>query len=750
MASSLQLPVSTRPTGSPGIAVESEAIPIPKGPSPASSIPGQQPPDLGTASSISATRHGGGGAKRKAGASVGAAAGSSIKGGANRGFTDKDDATEKGAGSNSQKRRRRVFSCQSCQRLKCRCEYDAGSQACHRCVTLRIECSLKGEFLEAPPNQKPVDSSSSIEDRLSRHEKSLADIKNMLEFVSRQFGLVSDIHKSPKMVRGEVDTETPGSNEEEDPENLADPVDLGIKSAPTVVLREIGEQVTKGYRRLEHVKLDLIQLQLLDEQTANELVRLFFKHHGHMLLVYDPTEAGARDLREVSAFLHSVCCLCATLYRDDLCGTTTHRGVYEQVRITLGQVLLSSPLSLEEINAVLLMSDHADGPEYIDSWLLTGYCAKQAMLSISFSKIVNNIKRGTTTVSDRRAIHLWSTICLHHLHWAATTGRPSVLQNAYINQCNILLSFYQASMQNGMLVAEIMLYSVLHQKLNRRSYLDANSECEEFKSWKQRWNHLMSLPTASMLRIGYYAANLILAVRALEESGHAMSPKTFLSNMSLVDPTSGNNDDADAEGTKKDTHVLHVHTSRFAHSVLETFVDMPPFLMDSIPTYLCLCIGYSALILAHYDEKQSKVPPEVSIGLISRLEDWCMRTPSKSWAIKFAKLARQKVESRTGSRLHPELRRGTARENDRRHMPGWSATDMSISAFAVGPEHSMPPSGMAHTRHYEGDDYVSPGDAFPLASDGLPPGYEVSQGVIPSMEDFFGGGFLDFMRHPRG
>lgn len=52
---------------------------------------------------------------------------------------DKDEPLDKSAptGATGQKRRRRVFSCQSCQRLKCRCEYDPGSQACHRCVTLR-------------------------------------------------------------------------------------------------------------------------------------------------------------------------------------------------------------------------------------------------------------------------------------------------------------------------------------------------------------------------------------------------------------------------------------------------------------------------------------------------------------------------------------------------------------------------------------------------------------------------------------
>jgi hypothetical protein len=113
--------------------------------------------------------------------------------------------------------------------------------------------------------------------RLGRHEKSLAEIKGMIELVTRQFGLAgaaNDIHKPKSSVTDADDDSTESPDNDDSPENIADPVDVGIKSAPTVVLREIGEHVTQGYRRLEHVKLDLMQLQLLNEQTANELIRL--------------------------------------------------------------------------------------------------------------------------------------------------------------------------------------------------------------------------------------------------------------------------------------------------------------------------------------------------------------------------------------------------------------------------------------------------------------------------------------------
>lgn len=60
-----------------------------------------------------------------------------------------------------------------------------------------------------------------------------------------------------------------------DPEYLLNPVDRGSKSAPIVVLREISQHVTLGFRRMVgHGNPDLVQLQLLDEQTASELIEL--------------------------------------------------------------------------------------------------------------------------------------------------------------------------------------------------------------------------------------------------------------------------------------------------------------------------------------------------------------------------------------------------------------------------------------------------------------------------------------------
>ncbi|KAI0969499.1 hypothetical protein F4678DRAFT_473722 [Xylaria arbuscula] len=682
-----------------------------------------------------------------------------------------EDAADSRRKDSAQKRRRRAFSCLSCQRLKCRCEYDSGAQGCHRCQTLRIVCSLRGQN-DAPQGSQPADASRiSVEERLQRHEDALEEIKSMIK------ALASEKQGPARSLRAHTDSDgqeegaPTASHDTADPEYLLNPVDRGSKSAPIVVLREISQHVTLGYRRmLGHVNPDLVQLQLLDEQTASQLVELFIKHQGHTLLVRSHEELRHYgDARQVSAFLHSVCCLIGVVYRDDICGTQLHRQMYEQVRATLGQALLTSPLDLDDLNAMFIMSNNANAPsnhgvEYIDSWLLTGYCAKQAMLSIYFTQIVDRLRKGSSTIEDHRAMHLWSTICLHHLHWAATTGRPSIIpKGSHINQCNVLLSFYRATMQDGMLVAEIMLYSILHQKLLQESYPSDGRECEEFRSWKQKWNHLLVLPTSHMLRIGYYTACLVLAVRALGKTGDALGSTSLLSTDSTsatgsasvvpkpdapderqhsnwAEPETARDSASHSSDTKPDNivdNLLRTNTCKYAKLVVETFLEMPPFLMDSVPTVTCLCLGYCALMLSHYDASQSQIPDAVVLRLIMRLDQWVQTSPGKAWSYKYGTLAIRKVEARINSDhtssnsqaqadVHGRGHLETSHERTNSVAPAQRSVDENIDTY---PTDDLPPS-MANA--------VDPNDGLPS--------FDLNEHDFPSMEGFFGGGFLDFVR----
>ncbi|OHW90515.1 hypothetical protein CSPAE12_10887 [Colletotrichum incanum] len=195
-----------------------------------------------------------------------------------------------------------------------------------------------------------------------------------------------------------------------------EPADRHVYSSPAEVVRKVGCQLSGGYRRTFDVQADVVSLGLLDDKTARDLVAEFVRRRRHTLLINSEADLAPRnrDLRHASPFLHDVCCLHAMRF-SEYSSSVLHRRVFEHVRLQMGQLMIASPLPLEELMGVLIMSLWASapsGPEYIDSWLVSGHCAQQAMLSINFSEILSRTKSGTSTEADQRVMRLWANTCL--------------------------------------------------------------------------------------------------------------------------------------------------------------------------------------------------------------------------------------------------------------------------------------------------------------------------------------------------
>ncbi|PHH55225.1 Transcriptional activator of proteases prtT [Ceratocystis fimbriata CBS 114723] len=656
-----------------------------------------------------------------------------------------------------QRRRRRIFSCESCQRLKCRCDYDPNLQSCRRCQLLRIRCSRQDQD-RLEPLPRPLAIGQASEDRIRALEEALAETQAMVKKLSScVLNIPLDTHEN--------DEESPPTNTiDAGPERISDPADHAISSAPVVVIRELGSRWAMANRkRKEYAMFDLVGAQLLDAKTADELIKTFFEFRGQTYHLDIPHGLSSETMRAQSPFLHSVCCLYAMTYVPEVYATSLHQRVYEKVRLSLGQILLTSPLHLEEIQGIFLMSNNAtapseNGPEYIDSWMLTGYCAEQAMLCISFSTIVNNIKAGQTTADDRAAIRLWATICVHHLRWAATTGRPSVIPERYIEQCNTLLSFYEATMQDGMLLAEIMLYSVLFQKLGHRPQLDTSGVCLTFDPWKRKWAHLLSLQTASMLQIGYNLACLTLCVRSLEDLGERISSSTILSspgNMQESTPSSSgptSNSTIPTSDPNDTRALLRLSVARSVQGVLETFLSMPHAQKISSTTNTLLAVGYCSLILAHYDAAHSHVSNEKCQELVFKYEEWCAATRGKEWALSTARLARDLLIARLQPSSAVSERGGTngSTNSTSRRRAEYHGNFSAAHHRAMG----MPPTahGAAHpavSADPMAIDSAAAGSGVPVGwdPDASHTAYNFTQSDFPNIEDFFSGGFLDFPRH---
>lgn len=251
-----------------------------------------------------------------------------------------------------------------------------------------------------------------------------------------------------------------------------------------------------------------------------------------------------------------------------------------------------------------------------------------------------------------------------------------------------------------------------------------------------------------MLRIGYFSACLILIIRSLEDLGENLQSTTLLSSSSSN--TNGNGCPASTEkGTAKDgtRASLRSNASKHAQSIMETFLNMPSSLRNSIASNRCLCLGYSALILTHYDEAQSSISDEHKLNLIIRFEEWLTNTPGAAWAVMFGKLAKQKLMSRVHS-SNSSQRDGQgafSRTEARRTLENQAQIGFSNPPLAVRRTERVRNGEEAPTATAMGEAIMTPTDGASVWSTPAPLSYEFQPDfVFPNMEDFFSGGFLDF------
>ena len=276
--------------------------------------------------------------------------------------------------------------------------------------------------------------------------------------------------------------------------------------------------------------------------------------------------------------------------------------------------------------------------------------------------------------------------------------------------------------------------------------------------------------------MGYHAACLIWYLRCLEENGGTLRPQVFLTDED-ADRRSEDGQaagEAHAEGTHFEGgggggersgegegkgNAMRAQACKHAKRMLETFLEMPAAQTDAVTTCLGLCVAYCALVLAHYKESQSRVADQVSLDLITRVENWARTAPGKAWSFKYGELAKRKVEARI-SRAQ-----GTAAAGSSRARPGGGGGGGSGGTRPAfqGDDESTP--GQLHRRGnaldeanleephaglgqtaagggYDVGEWASPGQSFDSAT--VTPGFE--QNPFPSLGYFFGGGFYDFTR----
>lgn len=168
--------------------------------------------------------------------------------------------------------------------------------------------------------------------------------------------------------------------------------------------------------------------------------------------------------------------------------------------------------------------------------------------------------------------------------------------------------------------------------------------------------------------------------------------------------------------------------------ILETFLEMSTTLRNEIPIYLHMCISYSAVVIAQYwhdTPPAARASSASVVELLTALEDWCATCQPALVTSYSAGLAKRRIQASAGAYAAKSSQEGPPQRGDvdvAAGSPLYSAAEGLLGLGGVSlPDNDRPPNLNNHML-----------DMQDLGIDLTPD--------FPSMEDFFGGGFIDFMR----
>ncbi|KAK5103300.1 hypothetical protein LTS08_002713 [Lithohypha guttulata] len=516
-------------------------------------------------------------------------------------------------------KRRRVLACDTCRRLKNRCEYDASIGKCTRCRRLRLECSLRpssSDIQEAPPYDSATNLGS-IEEKLGEHSVLLNDIRDIVQRIQVQ-------SQSPQQYKAErprsqsLDTAELENGNEEDQSVNNPAADRNTTSAPVNLIRNRFSALS-GLARLARNSKDVVELGLLSERQALTLQELFFQRIGPWIGITNWNAISeARDVRRISPLLFAAICLQGARLDPSFCNTVQHDQLYEHVRTLTGRELLICPLPLESVCALLILAIWSTSPkekaEFIDSWLMSGYAVQQAKLSINFTSLLKHLNEGRADHVDQRRLRLWNMICLCHLQFAVGTGRPSVIAPEYLEHCPSILNTIEATVYDGISVATLQLFAIVQDLLKHNNLTEDHSR-RHLKSWTNKWGHLLDANDhrVCVLQMAIDFCHLVLDRRCLDHLNNSPSP-------TAERPTTSPNDgqlNSPSASSRADRSSLHNHGLReryfllckeHAMQLLLTFKSLPPTTSEEVPEFLHLCVVYAMIVLAELYKEQPHDP----------------------------------------------------------------------------------------------------------------------------------------------
>ncbi|KAJ5216984.1 Transcriptional activator of proteases prtT [Penicillium chermesinum] len=387
--------------------------------------------------------------------------------------------------------RRSMTACNTCRKLKTRCDLDPRGHACRRCLSLRLECELP----ETPDRYQDTTSSwsdanaaiPSIEERLVSLERGMGEMIHLM----RQM-----VNNSPRDCPSRHGSRN-NSIDEAAANNNAPAPHVTLK--PVQFIRDLqvecfGER--DQFSTETELLGDVVSQGIVDAKLSLKLIELFVDYFSQWVSIDHAT-----NIQRTNPLLFNTACLLASRYLPGMPPNTIHE-IALQVQLAVTKTLWrKAPLTDDLLQALALLclyptSGHKEG--FMDAWLLSGIAINHALSSFGF--LNNSPHKNIPSDEMLPQMRLWNTFCLTHLHSALGYGRNVNVLSQYFDHCPLILEHPRATQDDGRIVAEIQLYRIALKIRNNTQRLQfTETEYEEIERWKMEWSHLLcKLPRPSV------------------------------------------------------------------------------------------------------------------------------------------------------------------------------------------------------------------------------------------------------------
>lgn len=334
-----------------------------------------------------------------------------------------------------QKRRRKISSCDSCRKMKTRCEYDVENGICHRCLVLRIKCSLDSPNGVSIKRSVPIKRINTIDnDRISQLE---AKMDLLIERLSNNEPEKSDISSENENEFREIN---------KDWNHLLkyglikkNYLDNSIRNSPNFIITSLDFKLFKRIKSYE----------IFSNLVNEKFIQNFYYKHKELVLNLSSDflkiahfwiiPGGINEIDEdyvlEHPFITSVFVLISMTFDENYEYVTEQKELNSIVKEILSLSLITKPLTDHDIEAILYCCifniSRKPLQSLLDTWSLSGDGIKKMISSINFINIENRVSNDEFDDNDLFHLRIWILLNINHLFNSIGYGRPNLTPTDY-------------------------------------------------------------------------------------------------------------------------------------------------------------------------------------------------------------------------------------------------------------------------------------------------------------------------------